>query len=85
MNENLKSKLEVRIDCNIDRRAKLLLKAEKIATKIRFLQTARDRIYEKERQLGRKTDQLVEIYNADDMIAKFNEYKQQQLHKLHRQ
>lgn len=82
MSDNLKVKIKSEIDRNIYKRAKLLQKADKIGSKIRAFESVRSKIYKKEKQLREITEQLVNVYNADDAIVAFNTLQQQRLARL---
>lgn len=83
MNDNLKEKLKVQIDRNIHMRVRLLKKAEKINAKIRALEAKKSNIYKKEHRLEAKTNELVEVYNADKPITAFNTLREKRLKSFH--
>lgn len=82
MNEKLKAQLQVQITRNVQKRAKLFEKADKIKAKISRLEVQRDRIYEKENRLAKLTHSLVDVYNSNNTIKEFNELRKKQLEKV---
>lgn len=79
MSDRMKRTIRNKIDIHIRAIAKIYTESAKISQQMRELESKKTKLYEKEEILRKRVEKLVQVHNADDIVAAYNSYCKKQL------